>query len=252
MSASPRSTAISARPRISRSSSAASPPTAIEASDDLTQQSRPTSGLDAAHDARARLAAGAARRSGARRPGPTRPSAASSSATGASSAAAGPSPAAGRMPRPRRWRGPARRRAAPPPMSRSSPAATTARPPPCAEALIAAGVARVVVAGRGPRPARRRRRASPGCATPASRSRPGSARDEAAELNAGFFLPHRARPAAGDAETGDLARRPHRHRTGREPLDHRRAGARAGASAARARMTRCWSAPARRSPTTRS
>ena len=46
---------------------------------------------------------------------------------------------------------------------------------PCADALLEAGVARVVVARRGPRPAGRRARASPGCATPASTSTSASA-----------------------------------------------------------------------------
>ena len=55
------------------------------------------------------------------------------------------------------------------------PCAHQGRTGPCVVALAEAGVARVVVARRGPRPAGGRARASPSCAPPASPSTSGSA-----------------------------------------------------------------------------
>ena len=69
-----------------------------------------------------------------------------------SSAKAGTSAPAGRMPRCSRCKRPASARAARPPTSRWSPARTSAAPAPCADALVAAGVARVVGAMRDPNP----------------------------------------------------------------------------------------------------
>ena len=51
------------------------------------------------------------------------------------------------------------------------PCSHQGRTPPCADALILAGVARVVAACRGPQPARRRRRLPPNSARPASKSK---------------------------------------------------------------------------------
>ena len=68
-----------------------------------------------------------------------------------------------------------------------------------------------------------------------------------AELNAGFFTAHPRGPAAGHPEARDEPRRAHRHGIRREPMDHRRGGAPARASAARDATTPCWSAAARRS-----
>ena len=68
------------------------------------------------------------------------------------------------------------------------PCAHTGRTPPCTEALIAAGVARVVVADRGPRPAGQRRRRSRRCGRRASRSRSGCLAAEAVALNRGFLI----------------------------------------------------------------
>ena len=166
---------------------------------------------------------------GSATPGPIRRRLRDRARTAASSAAAGPRRAAARTPRPTPWKRRARRRAARRSTSRSNPAAIGARTPPCADALIAAGVARVV-RDAGSRSAGEWARASPGCARRASRSRRACC-EEAAEIN-------RRLPAAGArgrplfhlklASTldGRIATR-----IGREPLDHRR-----GARAARPRL----------------
>ncbi len=102
--------------------------------------------------------------------------------------------------------------------------------PPCTEALIAAGVARVVVARRS-RPARgwgrvaRLRAAGIDVATGCWRTRRTRAWPASAAGAPG--------PAVGDAEAGHHAGWPDRHRGGREPVDHRRRGARGGACPAR-------------------
>ena len=67
-------------------------------------------------------------------------------------AAAGRSPAAVRMPKSRRSGAPKRRRRAPQSMSRSSRAAHQGKSPPCADAIIKAGIARVVSALEDPNP----------------------------------------------------------------------------------------------------
>ena len=59
--------------------------------------------------------------------------------------------AAGHMPRPWRWRRRARRARGATVYVTLEPCAHHGQTPPCAEALIAAGVARVVIADRGPR-----------------------------------------------------------------------------------------------------
>ena len=123
--------------------------------------------------------------------------------------------------------------------------------PPCADALIAAGVRRVVAALEDPDPRvagggiRRLRQAGVAVET-------GLCGKAAAEINAGFLLRQlQGRPLVtlklATSLDGRIATA---HR--REPLDHRRGGARARASAARRRTTRSWSAPARCWPTTRS
>ena len=109
------------------------------------------------------------------------------------------------------------------------------RGPACADLLIAAGVARVVIALRRSRSAHRRRRAWRGCAPPESTVVEGVRPSGGARGDGG--LPH------APARTG----RPHvtlklatsldgriALAVGREPLDHRAGGARPRPSRARA------------------
>ena len=112
------------------------------------------------------------------------------------------------------------------------PCAHTGRTPPCTEALVAAGRGAGRGGGRGPRPAgeRRRRRGAP---RRRRRGRGRLPRRRGGGAQPRLPHPHDGRPADGDAEDGRLARRAHRHRHRREPLDHRPARARRGAPDAR-------------------
>ena len=146
---------------------------------------------------------------GSATPGPIRRSARSSSRTASSSAAAGRNPAAARMPRSRRCAAPRRRRKGATLYVTLEPCSHHGKSPPCADAIIKAGIARVVsaledpnpeVAGQGPcaaarqghrgrcRPRRRgsapracrphhaHHRRPPACARSSSRSRPTARR----------------------------------------------------------------------------
>ena len=98
--------------------------------------------------------------------------------------------------------------------------------PPCADALIAAGIARVVVAMEDPDPrvsgaGHRQRLRDAGIAVETGLCAEGGGRAQCRLLPA-----HPRGPAARHAEAGDDARRPHRDACRREPVDHRRSGAR--------------------------
>ena len=89
---------------------------------------------------------------------------------------------------PRRWRSPkpARPPRAPPPTSPWSPARTKARVPPCSEALVAAGVARVVTAMEDPDPRTAGRHAVPG-GRPGIAVTTGVLAEEAARAHSGHI-----------------------------------------------------------------
>ena len=114
------------------------------------------------------------------------------------------------------------------------PCAHTGRQPPCVEAILEAGIGRVVIgsddpsekaSGRGPGDAARRRGGG------RARRRRGGDRGAAAQPAVPQARPHR--PAAGDAEAGDVARRPDDDRGGRLALDLRPREPRAGPPLAR-------------------
>ena len=139
--------------------------------------------------------------------------------------------------------GPRRRR----PTSLSSPAATPGARRPCADALIAAGVRRVVCLQRRSQPARRGQRLRRGCAQAGIEVASGRARDRGACAQPGFFLALRAPAAVRAPEDGDdasmRARRAAtaaRRRISRASLARRRAAlARAQLRGAHRRRARC-------------
>ena len=132
----------------------------------------------------------------ASRSGPTRASAACCSTPTARTVAEGFHRGAGhaRTPRSTRWPRPGTAPAARPPSSPSSPATTPAAPGPCAQALIAAGVRRVVLRPARPQPGRRRGRGRR-CARPGVEVEPGLLADEARALNRAWtFAVEHGRP----------------------------------------------------------
>ena len=141
--------------------------------------------------------------------------------------------AGGRMPRPWRWRRRARQRAGRTAYVTLEPCAHHGQTPPCAEALIEAGVARVVAAVEDPDP-RVAARDSRSCAPPASRSRPACWRTKRQLSTRAFSCALNEDRPLGDAED-----RPERwtarplRRSRRQQMDHRRGGAPLRASAAR-------------------
>ena len=95
------------------------------------------------------------------------------------------------------------------------------RTPPCTDAIVAAGIPRVVVGHRGPRPARRRAGARGVASGRASRSR---RRRGGGRLGAAGAVPHPPahRSALRRAQAGGHRRRPHGGTRRHEPVDHRR------------------------------
>ena len=131
------------------------------------------------------------------------------------------------------------------------PCAHEGRQPPCVEAILEAGIARVVIASDDP-------------SEKASGRGPGILRDggvevafaAGAEAAAARLLnqPFRKHARTGlplvTPEAGDVARRPHRHRARRLALDLRRAEPRRSSTAGAPNPTRSRSASAPSSPTT--
>ena len=132
------------------------------------------------------------------------------------------------------------------------PCAHQGRQPPCVEAILEAGIARVVIAsddpsekaaGRGPGILR-----DGGVEVELRRRRRGD-RGPAAQPALPQARPHR--PAAGHPEDGDVPRRPDRDRARRLALDLGRARAASWSTAGAPNPTRSRSASAPSSPTTR-
>ena len=124
------------------------------------------------------------------------------------------------------------------------------RTPPCADALVAAGVGRVVIALRDPNPlvsGRGAARLDGG----RHRRRVGRRRRRIARAQHRLRLAHGARPALAAPEGRGLARRPQRARRRHEPVDHRRGGARRRPRLAQARRAPCSPASARCAKTIR-
>ena len=166
-------------------------------------------------------------------PGPIRRSAASWSTMAAWSAGRSPRPAAGRTPNRWHWTWPATAARGATVYVTLEPCCHWGRTPPCTDALVNAGVARVVIATARPGSAGGWRGHRAGCARPASRSMKACCGTRPTKVVAGFRARLRlGRPLVtlklASTLDGRIATR-----VGREPLDHRRGRAPCGARAAR-------------------
>ena len=119
----------------------------------------------------------------------------------------------------------------------------TGRTGPCSEALIAAGVARVVYAV--PDPTRSRPAAADRLRAAGVDVASGSAPDEATDLLESWLDRAAPRPPARDREVGAEPRRPGRGIRRHQPVDHRPRRASGRPPASRSRPMRSSSAPAR-------
>ena len=126
------------------------------------------------------------------------------------------------------------------------------RQPPCADALIAAGIARVVCAIGDPEPGGRRARPRRACAPPASRSSSPAGAHRGAGAPPERRLPHarRARPPVRAAQAGRDPRRPHRHEHAARAAGSPRPRAARWCTTGGPSSTPSRSAAARRWPTT--
>ena len=160
-----------------------------------------------------------------------------------------PRPLAARTPRWRRSRPPASAARGGTLYVTLEPCAHHGRTPPCTDAIIAAGVARVVVGIADPDPqvAGRGIAALRGAGVEVT---VGVAADEVAEQLAPYLKHRRTGRPWVVLKLAATPRRPHRRPRRHEPVDHRGGGPARRAPPARACPTPSWSGPGRSGPTT--